>query len=216
MKPGSKSYLTTRKAAELLGISLKTAQLWANTGVLRSWTTAGGHRRILQESVDELLEKRLKETQTIPVEKTKIDPPSTTSITILIVEDDPPTRSVLKQQLDIMKLPLNIITAEDGYKGLLATGQYKPELIITDLMMPGMDGFRMIQTIKKDKLATATKLLVISALSPQDIKFHGDLPDDVKVLQKPVLYKNFEQSIREYYSLITNIDPNKAGESADI
>jgi excisionase family DNA binding protein len=52
------AYLSTREAAELLGISLRTAQLWVENGVLLAWKTSGGHRRILRKSVDALLTER--------------------------------------------------------------------------------------------------------------------------------------------------------------
>ena len=50
--------LSTREAAQLLGISLRTAQLWVESGVLRAWKTAGGHRRILRASVEAVLAER--------------------------------------------------------------------------------------------------------------------------------------------------------------
>jgi len=49
---------TTRQAAEALGVALRTAQLWTESGRLRAWKTEGGHRRILVESVRELLNAR--------------------------------------------------------------------------------------------------------------------------------------------------------------
>lgn len=52
-------YLTTREAAELLGVALRTAQLWVEAGTLRAWKTAGGHRRITRESVNALLARQV-------------------------------------------------------------------------------------------------------------------------------------------------------------
>lgn len=39
-----KDYLSTRDAAELLNLAVSTIQLWTDNGLLRAWTTAGGHR----------------------------------------------------------------------------------------------------------------------------------------------------------------------------
>lgn len=52
---------TTREAAKALGVALRTAQLWAETGRLRAWKTVGGHRRILVSSIHELLKERGRE-----------------------------------------------------------------------------------------------------------------------------------------------------------
>jgi excisionase family DNA binding protein len=44
---------STREAADRLGVSLRTVQLWSEAGLLRAWKTPGGHRRILTDSIDE-------------------------------------------------------------------------------------------------------------------------------------------------------------------
>ncbi|MGH8244173.1 MAG: MerR family transcriptional regulator, partial [Steroidobacteraceae bacterium] len=49
---------STREAADRLGVSLRTVQLWSEAGLLRAWKTPGGHRRILTDSVEELLQRR--------------------------------------------------------------------------------------------------------------------------------------------------------------
>lgn len=51
----SDAFCTTREAAELLNVSLRTVQLWVDDGILQAWKTAGGHRRVQRESVDRLL-----------------------------------------------------------------------------------------------------------------------------------------------------------------
>lgn len=53
------SVCTTREAAEMLGVSLGSVQLWVDGGILKAWKTVGGHRRVLRESVNDLLRKRL-------------------------------------------------------------------------------------------------------------------------------------------------------------
>jgi excisionase family DNA binding protein len=50
-----KTFCTTREAAKLLGVSLRTAQLWSESGLLEAWKTAGGHRRITRDSIECLL-----------------------------------------------------------------------------------------------------------------------------------------------------------------
>ncbi|NDB67385.1 MAG: helix-turn-helix domain-containing protein [Methylocystaceae bacterium] len=50
-KKDGDQFISTREAAKLLGVLLTTAQTMAETGVLRSWKTAGGHRRIDARSV---------------------------------------------------------------------------------------------------------------------------------------------------------------------
>lgn len=56
-----KDVLTTANAAELLGVSTRTAQLWVESGQLPSWKTPGGHRRIPRQAVMDLMESPVPE-----------------------------------------------------------------------------------------------------------------------------------------------------------
>lgn len=47
-------YCSTAEAAQSLGVSTRTIQLWVDSGVLAAWKTAGGHRRVFLESVEKL------------------------------------------------------------------------------------------------------------------------------------------------------------------
>ena len=51
-------YCTTREAAKILGTSLRTIQLWVESGILQAWKTPGGHRRVTRESMQQLFERR--------------------------------------------------------------------------------------------------------------------------------------------------------------
>ena len=52
------SELTTRQAATLLNVSVRTVQLWVESGALQAWKTAGGHRRISVRSIQQLLDEK--------------------------------------------------------------------------------------------------------------------------------------------------------------
>lgn len=71
----------------------------------------------------------------------------TTPYSILIVEDEPELRSFLKESLrESFK---NIYTAEDGVNALEIINQYQPDLVVSDVMMPRMDGFELCKRIKE-------------------------------------------------------------------
>ncbi|MFV2055051.1 MAG: helix-turn-helix domain-containing protein, partial [Thiohalomonadales bacterium] len=54
----TKDFYTSRQAAKILSVSLRTVQLWEKSGILTAWKTAGGHRRIEKDSIKKLLDKR--------------------------------------------------------------------------------------------------------------------------------------------------------------
>jgi len=55
-----KTYYTTIETAKLLGVSVRTVQLWVENGSLEAWKTAGGHRRIVASSVDDYMLRQQK------------------------------------------------------------------------------------------------------------------------------------------------------------
>ena len=59
---------------------------------------------------------------------------------------------------------VRLYTATNGFDGLILIGRHAPDLIITDLAMPEMDGFRMIHRIKSH-LSMQSKIVVVTALT---------------------------------------------------
>jgi CheY-like chemotaxis protein len=85
-------------------------------------------------------------------------------------------------------------SAKDGFAGLVLIGQFLPDLVIADLNMQGMDGFRMINSLIGSEFAPA-QIVVSTALSPADIEQRGGLPETVEVLQKPYSLDILEQKV---------------------
>ena len=185
------AYLSTKEAANLLGISLRTAQLWVESGVLLAWKTSGGHRRILRHSVDALLAERTKQVNLNP--NRKFDQ---SALKVVIVEDDQDLLRLIELSLADLPKPVEVRSAKDGFTGLVLIGQFLPNLVIADLNMPGMDGFRMIHSLIGSELAPS-KIIVSTALSPADIELKGGLPDSIEILQKPYSLRLLEEKIKE-------------------
>ena len=184
------AYLSTKEAANLLGISLRTAQLWVESGVLLAWKTSGGHRRILRHSVDALLAERTKQANLNP--NRKFDQ---SALKVVIVEDDQDLLRLIELSLADLPKPVEVRSAKDGFTGLVLIGQFLPNLVIADLNMPGMDGFRMIHSLIGSELAPS-KIIVSTALSPADIELKGGLPDSIEILQKPYSLRLLEEKIK--------------------
>lgn len=183
--PEEHAYFSTQEAANLLGVSVRTVQLWVENGVLIAWKTPGGHRRILRSSVQQVISERQKVTG---IEK------SPSRFRVVIVEDDPDLSELLKLSISQFSQEIEVLQARDGFEGLMLIGQAKPSLVITDLNMPGMDGFRMIRAIDSGESETP-EFIVITALSPQDIRDKGGLPEGLTVLEKPISIARLELAV---------------------
>lgn len=172
---------STTEAAKRLGVALSTVQSWVETGALEAWKTPGGHRRVMIKSVDRLLEEGISKRK--PVSEVN-------ALRVLVVEDEHVMIEIYSGFFRKWRLPVSVSFTENGYEALLRIGYEIPDLIITDLSMPEMDGFQMIRSLRQFQATAKIQIIVVSGLSDADIADQGGLPDDILVLHKPV---NLEQ-----------------------
>lgn len=83
-------------------------------------------------------------------------------LNILIVEDDPQTVKLIKFVLE--KEDYSTISAKDGEEGLQMAREKKPDLIVLDLMLPGMDGYRVCEILKANPVTKEIPVIVLTAL----------------------------------------------------
>ncbi|MCX6566675.1 MAG: response regulator [Candidatus Aminicenantes bacterium] len=89
-----------------------------------------------------------------------------TRFKILIVDDDPIIARLLTHFLSKSNYDVKSVT--EGMEGLKIVFAEKPDLILLDVMMPGMDGFRFLELLKKGKRFANVPVLMISALVEED------------------------------------------------
>jgi len=85
---------------------------------------------------------------------------------ILIVEDDKFLRELIAQKL--IKEGYNIVEAVDGEKGIKKVKDEKPDLILLDLILPGIDGFEVLAKIKEDPVLSQIPVIILSNLGQKD------------------------------------------------
>lgn len=192
-------FCSTRDAARILGISHRTVQLWVESGVLQAWKTAGGHRRITMTSVEKLvLDREL--AGAAPVRLSKTPPVAVPAPAVarghrvMVVDDDEATLTLFEMEMAGWGLPLDVVKARNGFEALIRIGEVKPELLISDLNMPGMDGARMIATLRADALYRDIKLVVVTGLDAAGIR-DMNLPPDVPVFFKPVDFERLRAAV---------------------
>ena len=86
--------------------------------------------------------------------------------TILIIEDDKFLRELNVQKLD--KEGYETIEAVDGQEGVKKTKELKPDLVLLDLILPGIDGFEVLSRIKSDQASASIPVIIISNLGQKD------------------------------------------------
>jgi excisionase family DNA binding protein len=189
--------MTTREVGEVLGVAVRTVQLWVESGVLPAWRTAGGHRRIARSAVDKLIAER--ELVITPVQSEGQAKAGTNqAVKLLLVEDDPDLLRLFALVVEAWDFPVELTIAHNGFEGLLRIGQIRPDLVVTDLNMPGMDGFEMLRSLKKPGSGFEwLNVIVVSALELSDIRSRGGLPEGMRFFQKPVDFVQIESIARD-------------------
>ena len=91
-------------------------------------------------------------------------------VSILIVEDNVELRNFLS---DILSESYRVLTATNGQEGLDQAREYIPDLIISDIMMPAMDGLDMVKNIKENREICHIPIILLSAKSSLDDRISG-------------------------------------------
>ena len=195
-----KSFCTTREAAELLGISLSTAQLWVESGILHAWKTDGGHRRITRASIERLLAGSPDSDRVSPTVKTEQRSPVAPQqgeFRILVVEDQDDLTKLYRINLSLWPMKPKLITASNGFEAMIKICNERPDLMIADLFMPDFDGFTMLKCIREVPEYSDMPIVVVTGLSPADIGTRGRLPDGIPVLPKPIPFAQIQRLAEE-------------------
>ena len=118
-------------------VSPITVRQWAQKGMLQAQTTAGGHRRFTMDSVREFAREYQIE---LPSEADKL----------LIVDDNRQFNNFLAALFATNVPSLEILTAYDGFEAGRLVEQFKPTVVLLDVMMPGIDGLEVCRSLKSD------------------------------------------------------------------
>jgi signal transduction histidine kinase/DNA-binding response OmpR family regulator/ligand-binding sensor domain-containing protein len=118
--------------------------------------------------------------------------------TLLIVEDNKDLASLVKLQMEDR---FNVYTAGNGVEGLKKVHLYHPDIVVTDQMMPGMDGIEMLQHIRKDFQISHIPVIILTAKNDDDAKTNainqGANAYITKPFSKEYLVARTEQLLRE-------------------
>jgi len=171
-------YCGTSYAAKLLGMSVGTVQSLVEKGELQAWKTQGGHRRIALQSIQDFQRRHHIAPLSLP--------PGTQRLRVMVVEDDEPTRTMLQAHFDQWSAPLDVTLYASAMQALLDMFSLQPDVLLTDLRMPHVDGFEFLRTLDSQPVFQKLAVVVMTGLSAEDIAREGGLPNGVQLLQKPI------------------------------
>ena len=117
---------------------------------------------------------------------------------VLIVEDDFASREFL---INLVKLEgYQVFSASNGLEGIENYKKYKPDLIVSDIQMPKMDGLQMLQKLRKEK--SDSIFIITTAYGSEDYAIDALRSGANNYLKKPIERKSLLSLLRKYNSLV--------------
>ncbi len=194
-----KEVYRSKDVAEILHVTPRTVQIWADSGVLKSWKTPGGHRRFYRQDIEEAA-AILQKGESLRVNDWAANKGSAGIARLLVIEDDPALLKLYRIVMEQWDLPIKLDFASDGYEGMLKIGRDKPDILILDLCLPSIDGFRIIETLLRDTSSELMELIIISGLSYQEVEKKLNNVNDYTLMSKPVDFIKLEKKISQLSS----------------
>ena len=188
-----KNFYTIPEAADFCVVGRTTMWRWVKSGKVRASAGPGGHHRIAKNELYAFARKH------------GIAPASGSAFTgarILIVDDDAVIRDVLFQIL--IKSGYLVTTAMDGFDAGIKVSEFKPEIILMDLMMPGMDGAETCRRIKDNPDTAGIRVLIMTGFDTLEHREQADQAGADGYLAKPIGKDVLLETVKALLSMPAN------------
>jgi len=117
---------------------------------------------------------------------------------ILVVDDEEFIRSLMQNGLT--ENGFEVITADNGFEAILAVEDGKPDLVITDIMMPRLNGIDLLKALKNSDITRNIPVVLISALDEADMVQQGLDLGAVDFITKPFKMNEIVGKLRHHLS----------------
>jgi two-component system, cell cycle response regulator DivK len=117
---------------------------------------------------------------------------------ILVVEDQPDNRQILRDFLT--SADFEVIEAVDGEAGLTAAAAHRPDLILMDIQLPGLDGYEATRRLKADATLHAKPIITITAYKLNEAEDKARAAGCDAYIGKPISPRQLLAKVREYLS----------------
>src|SRR5215210_1115472 len=117
--------------------------------------------------------------------------------TVLVVDDEPDILELIKVNLELDGH--RVLTALGGAEALVRVKDEHPDLILLDVMMPGVDGWTVLGEIKAETEVDVSSIpvLMVTARSAQDDRIRGGIEGAIRYITKPFSPTDLRQEVRD-------------------
>ena len=214
---------STREVAQVLGLAVRSVQLMVDRGELEAWKTPGGHRRIARASVERWLAQRQAGAVVPPGEPPppgaavapdaatpekdpgqRIAPSSPRAAPVhpqrqrvLLIEDSTHFQTLVKLLMAHNFPEVDLHVADDGIVGLAMAGELQPDVLIVDILLPGIDGATLIARLRSHPQFQRSRLIVVTSLDSEQRAPYAFALADLPVVHKPRLVQELPGLLSE-------------------
>ena len=198
---------TTVEVARRLGLAVRSVQLMVDRGELEAWKTPGGHRRISRLSVERWLAERQagaprrSPTAAPPggrlpagprlAQAAQARPPR-----VLLIEDSRHFQTLVSMLLRSRFPEVELHIADDGIAGLALAGRIEPEVLLVDILLPGIDGATLIASLRSHPAFARSRLIVVTSLEGPALEPYAFALEGLPLVHKPRLAADLPALLR--------------------
>lgn len=169
---------TTRKAANLLGLSIRSVQQLVEKGSIAAWKTPGGHRRISLAAIDDY------QQSFCTAYKNAV---SLLNINIfIVVKDCAEQRGFYKENILLVDRRADLRYVENVSRAMLEIAQYRPDILLVDIENDGGTLIGVINNLLRFPELAPDNIAIVSSHSLESISHQFCIPSGVALFIKPV------------------------------
>jgi two-component system alkaline phosphatase synthesis response regulator PhoP len=121
---------------------------------------------------------------------------------VLVVDDEPMARTLLR--LMLVRAGFEVLEAADGLEALAAVKEQLPDIMILDVMMPGIDGFAVCQQLRLEEESADLPVIMLSAKTDSVSVRKGLSAGATKYLTKPISQDELTRNVKETLKGVEN------------
>jgi excisionase family DNA binding protein len=208
---------STRDVAQVLGMAVRSVQLMVDRGELEAWKTPGGHRRIARASVERWLKQRNGPVaDAAPAEPAAALPVDRAAATqagsaergpvrrprVLLIEDSAHFQNLVQLLVAHGFPQVDLHVAEDGIVGLAMAGELQPDVLIVDILLPGIDGATLIARLRSHPQFQRSRLIVVTSLDDAQRAPYAFALEGLPVVHKPHLVQELPVLLARYLGAV--------------
>lgn len=191
-----KDDFSTMEVAQVLGMAVRSVQLMVDREELKAWKTPGGHRRISRASIEAFMARRGGVAEPSPAVLPRSTRPASAAPQVLLIEDSTHYQKLIALLLNQQFPEIQLHTASDGIVGLTMYGQIQPQVLIVDILLPGIDGATLITSLRTQPQFARSRLIVVTSLEGDQLAPYAFALAGLPVIHKPRLVTELPALLR--------------------